>query len=275
MFNASYFTYDGIFSGDYGLRIASFNSDSMQTTNQPELSINVVKPSKSKRFYLSGLDYESAPTFEFTVISDRPIDPEHKRVIMSWLDGRNSFRDLIFDQPGFIDITYKCIFQITEIRYHKGECIGFGLTATFNSLYQRGADIVKKYSGTGSVDNVIIYNNSDIPDEYVYPIVKFKATSALSTGENIIIQNLTEDPGGTRKFFFKNLSPNNEVTVNNETRQMTALMDNDILQNFCKDDEATMSKKNWLRLRPGKNVLAVQINGELSITCPQYIKIGF
>lgn len=275
MFNASYFTYDGKYSGEYGLRIASFDDDSMQTTNQPEPTINVVKPPKSKKFYLTGVNYENAPTFEFSVISNRPIHPENKREILSWLDGRTAFKELVFHQPGFEDIVYKCIFNVNAIRYHKGECIGFELTATFDSPYQKGRDIVKTVTGTGEAVVIAIYNHSDIPDEYIYPTVTFKATKALATGENIIIQNVTDDPGGTRKFFFKDLAVNNEVVVDNELKKITASIDNDVLQNFCKVDGAAMSHKNWLRLRHGRNELSITVNGTVKIDCPQYIKIGF
>ena len=36
-----------------------------------------------------------------------------------------------------------------------------------------------------------------------------------------------------------------------------------------------MSHKNWLRLRKGENILNININGTVTIDCPQYIKIGF
>ena len=276
MVNASYFTYDGVFSGEYGLRIASFETDSMQTTEQPVAAINVVRAPKAKVFQVTGVQHDEAPTFNFTIVSDSFIQPENRREIIAWLDGRKDFKELIFHQNELEEITFNCIFTITSIRYHKGDCIGFDVQATFDSIYQRGEDLVINYTGTGTAKEISIVNNSDIPDEYIYPTVTFKTTAKLGSGEDIIIQNTTDDQGGTRKFYFKNLTVGNEVTVDNETKIITSTIDNDVLQNFCKsDDGAKMSKKNWLRLRYGKNILSINIRGTVKIVCPQYVRIGF
>lgn len=280
MFSAAYFTYNGIFSGQYGLRIASFEDSSMQDTAQVTPTINTVKPAKSNKFYLTGVSYDKAPTFDFMIISELPIDIYGRREILTWLEGANSFKELIIHQPEFEDIVYHCIFTVTSIKYHKGNCIGFSVSATFSSPYQESTHIKKVIKSDGIEQYVTIINNSDIQEQYVYPTVKFTAYGNLSGGEQIIIQNITDDAGGTRKFFFKNLLKENDengvsVEVDNELKKITSEEDLSLLQNFCYSEEDTVSKKNWLRLRKGENVLLVTINGTVEIDCPQYMKIGF
>ena len=63
--------------------------------------------------------------------------------------------------------------------------------------------------------------------------------------------------------------------VDNELKKITANKGGHLLQNFCYMDGAKMSHKNWLRLRKGENILNININGTVTIDCPQYIKIGF
>ncbi len=280
MFSAAYFTYDGIFSGQYGLRIATFEDDAMQQTTQTVPTFNTAKPAKSKRFYLTSITQKEAPTFQFTIISELPIEVSNRRDILSWLDGRTNFKELIIHQTDYEDITFKCVFVVSAIRYFKGNCIGFDVTATFDSPYQRGGNIRKTIVSDGTEEYIRIVNESDIPDEYTYPIVTFTTKENLSSGEQIVIQNETDDIGGTRLFYFKNLLNNDStkgitVMVDNELKKITSDDVHGLLQNFCYADSVKMSPKNWLRLLKGENILNIKINGTVTIDCPQYYKIGF
>ena len=280
MFSAAYFTYDGIYSGQYGLRIATFDATTMQETAQTVPTINTIKSANSKRFYLAGVQQKDAPTFQFSLVSELPIDIYNRRDILSCLDGRTSFKPLIIHQNDFNDLTFNCVFVVNSIRYFKGNCIGFTVTATFESPYQKLPSIRKTITSDGVEQTITIINNSDIKYEYIYPTVTFTATKNLDGGEQIIIHNQTDDIGGLRKFYFKNLfgasdTGNITVTVDNELKKITANSGGDLLQNFCRTDGAKMSHKNWLRLRKGENILNININGTVTIDCTQYIKIGF
>ena len=280
MFSAAYFTYDGIYSGQYGLRIATFDTSAMQETTQTVPTINTIKSANSKRFYLAGVQQKDAPTFQFSLVSELPIDIYNRIDILSWLDGRASFKPLIIHQNDYNDLTFNCVFVVNSIRYFKDNCIGFTVTATFDSPYQKLPSIKKTVTSDGVEQTITIINNSDIKDEYIYPTVTFTAKKSLGSGEQITIQNVTDDAGGTRKFYFKNLLDASDVggitvNVDNELKKITANKGGHLLQNFCYMDGAKMSNKNWLRLRKGENILNININGTVTIDCPQYIKIGF
>ena len=53
MFNATFFTYDGVYSGSYGLKIASIKENSaVNETSYITPEIISAKPTQSKKFLL-------------------------------------------------------------------------------------------------------------------------------------------------------------------------------------------------------------------------------
>lgn len=262
MLSATDFTYDGVFSGVYGVQIASLNDSVVEETAYITPTMTMVKPSKAKKFYYMSSKYEEAPTFEFSIISENTIPDLVQRRILLWLDNRKGFKPLVIHQPEFETYTYNCIFNVTSIIYHAGRCIGFNLKATFDSPYHyEKPKTVEILDSDGAEQEVILYNNSDIDDDYIYPIVTFK----LEEEGDVEIYNDTDD--SSRGFIFKGVAANSEVTVDNETKIITSEKKDDYLSKF--------DGLKWLRLVRGKNVLRIKIKGAVKITCPQYAKIRF
>ena len=265
MFNASNFTYDGIFSEQYGLKIATLDASTLERTTYVSPTISTAKPARSKKFFYQGVDYANAPTMQFSVVSQEPLSDILQSEILTWLEGRKGFKKLTIHQAGLDDFYYNCIFTVSEIIYFAGYCIGFNLTANFDSPYMYGKSTVITKTGTGTTAlSVDITNKSTTRDEYVYPKVVFTTTSYLSGTKNISIFNTTDDV--SREFTFSGISTNNTVTVDNELKIISATSGTDLLSKF---------NKNWLRLRPGKNTLSIKLNGQITITCPHYEKIRF
>lgn len=258
MFTATEFTYDGIHSGTYGLKIASFNSDVMEEASYVVSNISTAKSAKSQRFFYLDATLDSPPTYEFSVVSESVIHETTLRDILKWLDSRKGFKELIIMQPAFDGLTYKCIFSVSSIIYHSGNCVGLNLMATFDSPYQYGTPIEVNVFSDGAVKDIYIFNDSDNVDEYIYPKVEFDTTDG-----QISIINMTDDR--TREFKFEGLNENTTYTVDNELK-IIAGEGSDLLSKFS---------KKWLRLRRGTNHLRVTVNGAATITCPQYVKISF
>ena len=259
MFNATYFTYDGIFSGTYGLKIADFNTDVVIETPVFSPTLNVSKPATSNRFFHNGIVYESAPQYQFSIVSEQPIDDVIRREILAWLTGRKEFKRLYIHQPDLESYYYNCVFTDMQIIAVNGRCHGFRFTANFDSPYQYGEPTVVNIEGTGVSQKILINNRSDIIDGYTYPIVSFKS----NTGSIDIVNN-TDDMN--RHFILSGLLADEEITVDNELKYITSSRAGEKLSNF---------NKNWLRLRPGYNELNVSINGTGKIVCPTYVMIGF
>lgn len=258
MFKATDFIYDGVYSARYGLKIASFDDNALEETGYLSPNIAVSKSAKSKKFYYLDTTYESPPEYEFSVVSESAIHEDILREVLIWLDARVGFKPLVIMQPGFDDLTYNCIFTVTNLIYHAGSCVGLQLTARFDSNYILGKPTKVQITGTGNQQEVVLYNKSDNIDCYIYPEVKFKTADG-----SVSIKNLTDDPA--REFLFKDLNRNVEYTVDNELKIITGEGQN-LLGKF---------NKNWLRVLRGKNRLSVQINGAMTITCPRQVRISF
>lgn len=289
MFNATYFTYDGVFSGTYGLIMADFDDSSVVETAAFSPVLNTTKSVSVNRFYHNGITYEGAPQHQITVVSETEIPAFIRREVLSWLVGRNKFKKLQIHQADLEGYYYNCVFTDVEIIYINGRCHGFRLMANFDSPYAYGNPTTCELkSGTNVVK---ILNNSDIVDGYVYPTVSFtvsgicngdaqavawvESQNALATRNqdgtitplnsyNVCIINKTDDTN--RRFIFAGLRANESITVDNEVKHISSSVGGEKLSNF---------NKNWLRLRPGYNELLVDINGAGTITCPHYAMIGF
>lgn len=258
MFNATEFTYDGIYSEQYGLKIASFNSNVLEETPYVVPSVITAIAPKAKKYHFIDITYDSPPTYDFSVVSEVAIHEELLREILLWLDSRKGFKPLTIMQQGLDEFTYNCIFTVTSLIYHSGDCVGLNLSATFDSRYVTGKPIESIVFGNGGVQDIYIYNDSDNLDEYIYPMVEFDTANGA-----ISIVNMTDDK--TREFAFEGLSPNSIYKVDNELK-IIAGSGNDLLTKFS---------KKWLRILRGKNHLRVRVNGTATITCPRYIKIRF
>ena len=263
MFNATYFTYDGIFSGVYGVMIADFDDERVVETEAFSPSLNTVKGANSVRFYHNGITYDNAPTYQFSIISQNPIPDVIRREMLSWLVGRKQYKKLIIHQPDIEKYYYNCVFTNTEIIYVNGNCHGLRLTAEFDSPYAHG-DPTSVTVGSGE-NTVIINNKSDIIDEYTYPIVEFCGRDKSYSSSFVSITNMTDDKN--RVFSLVNLLHDEVITVDNETKYISSSMGGEKLSNF--------TSKKWLRLRKGFNELRIKSNGDVTITCPQYVLIGY
>lgn len=259
MVNSTYFTYDGVYSGTYNLTIAEFRGASPESVEENEAfspSLSVLKVPSLLRFYHGGLEYDSAPTCEFSVVSQNAISPTSRATILAWLVGRNAFKPLIFNNDDMSGFTFYCVFTASSLIYVNGECHGIRLTASFDSPFARGTPTV--VTTTSGTHTLTLNNKSDIRDGYTYPTVQF-------TGNSISIINTTDS--NTREFAFSGLGSSETLTVDCENKIIRSSAGGEKLSKF--------TSKNWLRLRPGNNSLTVVSSGNVTITCPWYAMIGY
>ena len=256
MFNATYFRYDGQWSGDYGLKIVDFDDSAVRETDAFSPTLSLQKAPGSLRFFHGGVGYDSAPTCEFSVLSEEELSGAMRSVILSWLVGRNQFKPMQFEDGDNDEFTYYCVFTSAKTIWINGRCHGFRLVAQFDSPFARGAATTITV-GAGT-HNITLRNKSDIVDGYTYPIVTF-------SGGSVDIVNNTDDSG--RHFTFSGLYAGETVTVDNEVKYISSNLGGEKLSNF--------TSKNWLRLRQGDNALTIVASGTVTITCPYYAMIGY
>lgn len=259
--NANYFEYNGVISAQYGLKMASFEAkDGVEEISAYSPTISTSKPKKHKRFYTLGVSYSDPPEQQISLVCEGIITPEAKREILAWLSDNQDFKKLVIHSPELEMYYYRCIFKDIQTVNVNGVCVGFTMTAVFDSYYQYGTDSVRALKD-GNYNNyeLKIPNLSDI-QEYVYPIVELTVTDL--TDNTVSIINKTDDE--TREFKLVNIPVNTKIIIDNELK----IIDGSgiSLSDF---------NKNWLRLRKGVNKLTITMKGSLKITCPQYACLGF
>lgn len=263
MFNANYFTYDGIMSAQFGLQIASFDENgALQETSVFSPSITTNKSKNMKRFYATNVNINEPPQIEVTLVCEKGIDKITKRQVIAWLSKGQDFKKLVIHQTDMEDFCYMCKFQdISELTIGS-VCVGFTMTALMNSPYQYGNDtVVTKQSANYDNYRVVIRNASDILDDYIYPKIEF----TLASGSNHSISVINETDDSAREFKMSNLPEGVKIVVDNELRIIDGA--GVLLSN--------VEKKNWIRLKEGDNVLRITLKGEFSIICPQYMNVGY
>lgn len=294
MFNATDFWYDGIYSGHYGLRIATIDGSVVENTSYINPTRTLTKSAKGIKFRYGGSVYEQAPTTSFSVLSQTPINDLFLREILCWLDNRKGFRPLQIIQAGLENYVYNCIFDVADIIYHAGCCVGLTLTATFDSPYTYKATVksdkdgrltyeeaYKEYeveSADGAPTELYIDISSepngadtDAVDDYVYPMLNVEPSGYFSvdgTSEKHVIKIVNETDDANRAFVIKELSTLTNLVVDNELK-MIKPKDGTVrvLESF--------EGKKWLRLVKGTNKLKVQVKGVAKILVPQRAKIRF
>lgn len=297
-----YITYNDVLSAKYGLRLGFFGSDSTEEGVIFSSEIQTQKAKNIKRFFITSINETQAPELEMTLLTDGIIPNIQKRQILAWLNSGNDFKKLVIHSPMLDQVYYMCKFrEISEIKV-SGQCVGFKMTVILNSPYQYGADSVVNLKVEDYRNyEVAIVNKSDVLDDYIYPIVKF----TINNGTRIEITNLTDrifykatasQPGSLlvvkdstniegkkdmihlkdvkgfnvgdyviqRSFIMDNLPIRKEIVVDNELKIIEG--DGVFLSNF---------NKNWLRLKKGKNILRITVDGSVTVICPQLISVGF
>lgn len=263
MFNATHFTYDGVYSGDFGLQIATFDGNSVEESVVLTPTVNVIKTSLGKQFLHNGFTYEEAPEYTFSIISKKTIPIDINREILNWLANKNSFRRLQIHQPNLEQYYYNCVFTNINMIYVHGRLVGYKVTAKFDSIYGYGVPRVVRVQGTGVEQTISVYNESDIVEGYVYPTIEFNIMSDVGE-ESLSVVNTSEDY--ERPFTFKGINANETIIVDNELK---------IISGENGGDKLSCFNYNWLRLKRGKNNLKITLNGTLKIKIPTYVLIGF
>lgn len=282
MFNAEEFTYDGVFSGKYGLKIASLNSSTTEETSYAGIDTLFDKPSKGRKFYYIGSKVTSPPTCEFAVLCKEPLQDFSLKEISVWLE-KDGFKPLVVHQPDLNNYKYMCVFNITSLIYHCGRCIGLNLRATFDSHFMYGADTITNATiKEGETKEFSILNKSDKTPTAKYVNPKMEITFSNSTPSPsevaVVLTNNTDD--NQREFRLKVPDGTKKIIVDNQEKkiEMYSGANGEIVERGLYLDK--FIGKNWLRLLSGKNQVSATIENAsgdttIKITCPQYVKIRY
>jgi hypothetical protein len=259
-FNATSFTYDGINSSDFGLRICEFEA---QGKNENTILKATIKsdslPNSYRKIHYKTI-YDEPQSFKVTMMFVGDLDITTKSQIIDWLCGQPNYKKLYIHAPGMEDIYYNCIFdELSEIDINR-KCVGFSGTATCDSPFQYMKPEEKTYTLTEATTTIPLLNKSDSTGFYILPKLVF-TTDASTTTFSIVNQS-----DNNREFKFTDISGGETITIDNQAMIITSNTTMSRLVNF---------NYGWLRFVKGINTLVVTGKGALTISYPVVRKVGF
>lgn len=257
----SHFEYGGVLSRQYGLIVATVNTERMIKLNG-DISGSTVFSRVAQKRYLVGDDLSESPmSFEVEILTEdgRGIEQSERREIEKWLFNKHDYRKLYFDMEDddfgdmqeLVDGVRKrlylnCRFVNPEKLEYNGGVVGYKATLEADSSMFWQDAITKTFTldnSSASATTVITVDvDSDI-DDYIYPKVTFTLGSA---GGDVIIINNSDD--STRFTKFVGLSAYASIIMKGELNYISG------------DNYQKFATRNFVRLLDGANNLTVQGN---------------
>jgi hypothetical protein len=211
-FYGSSFTYNGVPSEVYDLRILNFNASS--PSDSPAGSdVNIVEKwvYRQDHPYYFGRIYQTPLEFDFTVGSFNSIPADMRSAAESWLVGQMSYQPLQIIQDDMANTVFNVIFTKASTTYIGNVNFALNLHARCDrpwGLYYPPR-IVKNYIVEPMIDQFIYNNQSDNPD-YNKPQIVFTMNNS---GGDFTITNYSDN---SRQFIFTGLYPNEIMTIDND-----------------------------------------------------------
>lgn len=211
----SHFEYGGVSSRQYGLMIATVETERNRQVSGSIEGVSVFNRNTKKRFLIDD-DYSEFPvSYEVEIVTDdeQLLEAGERREIEKWLFNKHSYRKLYLDVADdtrgetceIIDGLQKrlymnCRFVNPERLEYNGGVVGYRATLEADSgLWWQDA-VTKTFTFASSTPDptrqLVVNVDSDI-DDYTYP----KVTVTLGNyGGGFIISNTTDDDNRTTVF---------------------------------------------------------------------------
>lgn len=249
-FYAKSFIYDSIPSLNYGLSISTLSdSDSNHMgANVELLTQNVYRKPK---VYLLGVQQTPVMTIPITITVSEELDASEASAVSRWLFGQMSYKKLQILQPDMQYIYFNCIFTEPEVLRVGNVIRGYNSNIICDSpfAWEYANNIIYRFSEENySITKKITINNTSENSDYTYPIIKFKINKF---GGSISAKNASDN---YRNFAFTGLSPDEEITVDNDLQIITSSTGLNRLPNF--------TYYKWFRFKPKAN--SIILTGNIS-----------
>jgi phage-related protein len=246
-FWGSSFIFDGKPSEFYDLRIYDFNpSNPAESPAGGNASVYEKWLYRRDKPYFYGRYYDSSLEFDFTVGSFSNIDANTRSAIERWLLGRPTYLPLRIVQDDMTEIVYNVIITQSTHVFVGNMSYALTLHAKCNAPwgFYYPATLGKTYPGGISTESFNYYNSSDSAN-YNKPTIVFTMDSTGSSTNYFSLTNTTDDG---RIFRFDNLTPGEEISVDNDKGIITSSNGSLRMANF---------NKNFFRLVQGNNALVL------------------
>lgn len=246
-----YFSYDGVASQKYGLKIVLLDSMSLYYEGGSSMEITKDKTARANRYELLGSNPNDVLTFELTVATDdsqTPINEVLARRIKTWLFGSLGYKKLVIFSEYYHNVYFNCILNNPQDIVINGNT-GWKFTVECDS----GGAWEQKRSKTYNITTpqTITFNNISGDNDYLYPNISFTTTSTIQTNGSTV--NIINHTANDYTSTFTELLPNETITIDGETKVITSNLTTLRSSNF---------NKNFVRFIRGTNVL--ECTGDIS-----------
>lgn len=232
------FIWDGTPSSLFGLKICSWDSSPVDYSGGSEMELIEDQAPHSLKKYLLGAFPNKPLEFEMAVYSEEPIADYKAQVIKKWLFGYPSkYRKLFIIKEGIKDVFYECYLNAPQDKIINGNN-GWTFTVHCNAGGAWENERTARYTPANGA--TITFNNVSGSNDYMYPKVKFKMSSAGAF-------SITNANDSNRVFQFTDLTANEIITCDGETGVITS--DNAAAHRFSNFN------KKYLRFVSGINAL--------------------
>jgi len=250
-FRACTFSYNGVDSSTFGLKIGSINnsgvSESMGSTS---VNIKEVKPFRKQYPYFYGLERVPVLSFDVEAFSEDDIDEDFLKIIERDYFSSKSYQPLYIHQDDMMNVFYMAILSEPRVFAVGNLPRGIRFTVRCNAPFGWYQEKTTTYNFSPPLTDEAIsfFNGSDDSGSYLYP--KSLVITMSATSGNVSIVNTSDSD---REVSFTGLSSNEVLTINCELQTIsssTAL------------NRLSLSNKKFLRLVPGINNM--EVTGEVS-----------
>lgn len=251
------FAYDGEYSHRKGI-ITGVSFDGSFTNSSSFTNVETVYSDKTngeKIPYFNKYSEFASITLNFVKEDYSAFERDEVRSILRWLGGRKRNKWLaLYDMDGMELANYFGSF--VDIQEYIGDSRVLGFTCTFEctspNAYSPLRDVMQNATGTSTI---VLANDSDVLDEYVWPYLEFSA-SGTDIAE-LIISNETTD----EILHIKNIKADETITLDNANKLVYSnhelrMMKDDFygeLQGYKTDYPV------FLRLVPGDNQITFRV----------------
>jgi phage-related protein len=243
------FIFDEVPSELYDLRIFNFTaSDFVDSPAGGDTNIYEEWIYGRETPYFYGRYYNTSLEFDFVVGSFSHIDGNTRNAIEKWLLGRATYLPLQIVQDDIANVVFNVIITHSTHKYVGNLNYAMSLHAKCDRPWGTYSPptLSKTYVDSLVSDSFSYFNNS-VYDGYNRPTITFTMGSEPEETSYFSLINTTD---GAREFRFEELSPSEEITVDNSRGIITSNSGSSVLrlENF---------NKNFFRLLPGANDLVL------------------
>jgi len=262
MFLGTNFIFDEIPSEFFNLYLGE-NNGSGESSSQGSSSVEPYLQEVYRRPspYLFGVQQKPVLSFQLSAFVPNHLTAPDFEAVNKWLFGHMQYKKLRIVQEDMTYIYFNCVLKNPQFERAGNYLRGFSCTVDCDSPWGWSFPKTETFSFGDAyyTSTQVIINNVSENNFYTYPLINIEMNIFGGTASIINESDLN------RQFLFTGLSSVETIVIDNDRQIIDS------------DSGARLSdfNKNWMRLKPGKNILDISGNiSEISFVYSPARKVG-